>query len=365
MLEIQKFLMNHNVADLELPPYSLKIGYYPDEDIYVFNYNQIESEKNQITKEARGLALYKGNNEWRVVRCGFTRFFNFGETGADEIDWQSATATQKEDGTLIFLFYWNNQWRVGTRSRLDASMANTSSSFHKTFMDLFKSVLAKYPNFDWNRLDKNCTYCVELCTRENKIVVDYEEPKLFHILTRNNSTLEEIETDIGLDKPCRYVLTGYDDYKELVESFTSNTEGIVVKDKYNRRVKMKTKLYFELHKTVNNHNINTAQVIDLIRSGEDAEFLCYFSEYTERFNKIRTTLTFIAHQINAVQEVVDTWKAHNPNATRKDFALFVQSLGLYKNSVGIFFSVYDGKSARQCYADMSGEKIIKVFNIKE
>lgn len=365
MLEIQKFLMNHNVADLELPPYSLKIGYYPDEDIYIFNYNQIESEKNQITKEARGLALYKGDNEWKIVRCGFTRFFNFGEIGADEIDWESATATKKEDGTLIFLSYWNGQWRVGTRSRFDAAAANTSSPLHKTFMDLFNSVLVKYPDFHWNRLDKNCTYCVELCTRENKIVVDYAEPKLFHILTRNNITLEEIETDIGLDKPCRYVLTGYNDYKELVENFTANTEGIVVKDKYNHRVKMKTKLYFELHKTVNNHNLNLAQVIDLIRSGEDAEFLCYFNEYTERFNKVRATLSFISHHIDAVQEVVDTWKTNNSTATRKDFALFVQSLGIYKSAMGVFFSVYDDKSARQVFAEMTSERIVKTFNIKE
>ena len=58
---------------------------------------------------------------------------------------------------------------------------------------------------DFDKLDYYETYCFELVSRVNKVVIDYKEPKLYHIFTRNNFDFNEIYyEDIGVEKPRRF-----------------------------------------------------------------------------------------------------------------------------------------------------------------
>ena len=102
MLNIQKFCAeNENWRELlKEAPYFLKIQESEEpgwENLVLFKYDQIHSDFSEpICRECRGLVLEKGT--WKVVRAAFWKFFNLGESNADEIDWDSATATSKEDG---------------------------------------------------------------------------------------------------------------------------------------------------------------------------------------------------------------------------------------------------------------------------
>ena len=357
MLKIVEFIKaNKNWKDLlTAPPYSLKIK--EKGDLILFNYNQIESDPlNEIVRESRGLILEKGI--WRVVRYGFYRFFNLGEDGCDEIDWNTATASRKEDGTLIFIYYYDDEWHVGTRSTFDADEADLSCPGYNSFKDLFDDIAAQV-GFDYSKLNPKHTTCLELCSKFNKIVVSYDKPQLFHILTRDNDTLEELDIDIGLPKPAQYILENEQDYRDLVNSFDSNTEGIVIKDSNNHRVKLKTLKYFELHRAINNHNITTEYALDLIRSGEDVELLTYFRELSDFFDKIRAEWNEIQSRAGIIQSRVNQWKMENPERGRREFSEFVKEIA---QTPVLWFKAYDGV-AKEWINSLTTKKLIKIFNI--
>lgn len=362
MLKIQEFILKNPNWKEELAnePYSLIIK--EEDNLVLFNYTQGVSDTfNEIVKESRGLVLEKGT--WRVVRYGFYRFYNIGEPAAAQIDWESATATSKEDGTLIFLYYYNG-WRVGTRSNFKAEDSKLNHFYFDTFRKLFDYIIETYYNFSFDKLNKNRTYLLEMCSHFNPVVLDYEVPRLYHILTRDNITLEEVEEEIGIPKPKFYNFNSEEEYQNLVDSFDETHEGIVVKDKFNNRVKIKTLLYFDLHRMVNNHTITLKYTIDLIRKKEQEEFLSYFPIYKNWFKVTEEKYNNVIELVNKIDNMVVEWKENNPNKTRKDFAEYVNKQSKKLDiSKAFFYWAYDGQ-IRERFNELPTEKIIDKFKIK-
>ena len=357
MLKIVEFIKTHPDWETRIAaaPYSLKIK--AKENLVLFNYNQLVSvPTEEIVKESRGLILERGT--WNIVRYGFRRFMNLGELGCDNIDFNSCYGSEKMDGTLIFIYYYND-WHVGTRQTFDAEEAEIQALGYNNFAELFYEVAAKY-KFDFANLDPNHTICLELCSRSNRVVVDYEEPQLFHILTRDNTTLEELNIDIGIPKPKFYFLENKKEYKKLVDSFDETHEGIVLQDKYNHRAKLKSPLYFELHRLAANHQITIEMVVNKIRTGEDRELLCYFNEYAPLFAKIRGELAVAREKVVNVIRRVECWKNQNPWATRKDFSNFVKT----QEYSPVWYIAYD-KDALEWFNKLNDKKLIALFHIGE
>lgn len=356
-LKIIDFIKEHKnwFELLTAPPYSLNIK--EKGNLLLFNYNQIYSVRNnEITKESRGLILDK--NTLQVIRMGFYRFFNLDEPECESIDLNTCIGLEKLDGTLIFLYYYDNKWHVGTRSTFDAQDAPLNNNKYKNFKELFDDIIKLYPNFSFNSLNKNYTYCLEMCSRNNAIVIDYDEPKLFHLLTRDNSTLEEIAADIGLPKPKMYIFSSEKDYRKLVESFDKSHEGIVLKDAAGHRAKLKSKLYFDLHRMINNNQITPEIVLDKIRTGEDSEFLTYFPEYEDYFGFIQNEYLRAQIQVILTQQIADEWKASNPFANRKDYAFFVKD----RKPQVLYFKAYDNK-AEEWFNSLTSAQLVKIFKI--
>ena len=105
MLNLQKFIIKNKdwKEKLSQKPYCLKIS--EKGNLILFKYNQIDSDFNEpIVNESRGIILEK--NTWKVVAYAFDKFFNFGESYAAKIDWDSAVVEQKEDGSLIKVYFY-------------------------------------------------------------------------------------------------------------------------------------------------------------------------------------------------------------------------------------------------------------------
>ena len=354
MLNIQKFLRANDYKLLAEAPYFLKIK--EEGNLVLFNYTIYSDASNIITQEARGLVLEK--NTWEVVRMGFYRFFNIGEKECASIDWETCYAKEKLDGTLIFLYYYNGRWKIGTRNTIDAGDAPLENIKYNSFKDLFYDIIKTCPSFDFAKLNKNYTYCLEMCSIYNTIVVHYEEPKLFHILTRDNTTLEELNVDIGIPKPKTYFLANKKEYEKLVNSFDETHEGIVLQDAQNHRAKLKSPLYFELHRLAANHQMTTEMVVNKIRTGEERELLCYFNEYAPLFAKIRGELAAARKKVLNIVEEVQAWKTLNPFATRKDFSDFVKM----QEYSPIWYIAYD-KDAEAWFDKLNDKKLIQLFKI--
>lgn len=285
MLNIVNFIYEHENWEelLSSSPYFLSIK-RKDKRI-LFKYSQINSDFSlEIVKEARGLILE--DKTWNVICYPFKKFFNYGEIYADKIDWETAIVTSKEDGTLIKIYYYDGKWRVGTNSTIDAVDAELSAPPYHNFRELF-DVAAKNSNFDFDRLDPHYTYLMELCSRFNTIVVPYNETKLFHIGTRDNRTFQEVEVDIGVEKPRTFKLSSLDDCIAMAATFDFTQEGFVCRDKDYHRIKIKGEDYLRAHRLANNNSITLERAIDLIRTNEISEFISYFPHYKEYIQEVQ------------------------------------------------------------------------------
>lgn len=364
MLKIQEFILAHdNWRELlAAAPYNLKIS---EEDGFVlFKYNQISSDFNEeICKEARGLILDSQDN-FKVVRMAFRKFFNQGEVYADRIDWASSVATEKIDGSIMTLWYARDKWHLSTNNTIDAYKAKISNAGcpYKTFGELFDAASKNWTHLTFIEFNKGYNYIFELVSPWTTIVIHYPEPALYHIGTRRMSDLKEVETNIGVQKPKFYLLDNEKDYQDLVSSFDDTHEGIVVRDKFYNRVKIKTPLYFQLHKMANNGHINLEKAIDLIWQNEEGELLTYFPELIEYFDNVKLALDSIKNAVRAITSMAEANREvlninFSEKVAKKEFAKLVAPLP-HKH---IYFAAYDGTLETKI-SKMTPSQFIKFFN---
>lgn len=357
MLKIINFIREHDNWEelLSSPPYSISIK--RKDTLILFKYSQIDSDFSmEIVKEARGLILE--DKTWNIVCYPFKKFFNYGEAYADKIDWKSAKVTSKEDGSLIKVYYYNDKWRVGTNSTIDAEDATLNSPYYKNFMELF-DVAADNCKFDFDKLNPNYTYLMELCSCHNIIVVPYDEPKLFHLGTRDNRTCEEIEVNIGVEKPKEWALSSLDDCIAMAATFDFTREGFVCRDKNYNRIKIKSEDYVKAHRMISNNKVSEEKILSLICSGEEEEFLSYFPIYTTIFQdkKIkRDKLKYLFYEIKK-----EVFSLKEKGMKRKDFAQLVKN----NDFSFLYFLMYDNSQLN--FLDwenkISYKKMVKYYEL--
>ena len=294
-LETVQFIRQHGdwQALFGTPPYSItiKTDAIPHcSSVYVkLNYSQFDSDFNDpIVRECRGLTLRIDQypDAIRPVCVPFFKFGNFGEGYCPNIDWPSARVQEKIDGSLILLWNDHDRWQISTSGTIDAQRAPLFGLDSLSFRDLFEMAVNQR-DIPFAELDKDCTYMFELVAPQNKVVVSYPEPKLYHIGARNNITLEEFDVDLGIDKPKQYSFGSIEECVEATKKLPYNEEGYVVVDRYWNRVKIKSPAYVAVHYLKNNGVQTTERLLDVMRQGEVEEFLTYFPEFQENIDKIR------------------------------------------------------------------------------
>ena len=373
MLKIQEFIKAHdNWRELlSTDPYNLKIS--EDDGFILFKYNQIASDFSQeICKEARGLILDMQDN-FRVVRYAFKKFFNIDEGFAAHIDWDTAVASEKIDGSIMSVWYARGEWHLSTNGTIDAFKAELNGvGPYKNFGELFESVL---PLSTFANYNKHRCWTFELVSPYNKVVIDYPETKVYLLSVRNMDSLEELDFSAvemiadanGITVPERYDLNNEADYRQLVEQMPEGHEGIVVRDANGERVKIKTLLYFEMHKAKNNGVITLERIVDLIRANDHYEFLSYFPEYTDIFTHVKQQVDRTEGIKEKITQDVAEWKLTNKDVYEQDVRMarkwFAQDLGRGAYPA-LYFAAYDGH-LDETIAQMRTDQFINAFKIKE
>lgn len=373
MLKIQEFILTHDnwrelLADA---PYNLKIS--EDDGYVLFKYNQIASDFNEeICKEARGLILDTQDN-FRVVRYAFKKFFNVDEGFAARLDWDTAVATEKIDGSIMSVWFARGKWHLSTNGTIDAFKAELNGvGPYKTFGELFESVLplSRFSEFS-NILAHQC-YTFELVSPYNKVVIDYPETKVYLLSIRNMNTLVEHPLDevaefanrFNFTMPQFYYMNDEAGFRRLVEQMPEGHEGIVVRDENGERVKIKTLLYFEMHRAKNNGVITLERIVDLIRANDHYEFLSYFPEYQSVFDDVKRQIDHSEVVLEKVRQDVAEWKNNNKDVYEQDERLarkwFAQDLG---KKGPLYFAEYDGKLVNTVDS-LETKKFISLFKIE-
>jgi len=108
----------------------------------------------------------------------------------------------------------------------------------------------------------------------------------------------------------------------------------VVKDKYYKRVKVKSPAYVAVSRLIT--GFNDRRVLDLLLTNETEEFLTYFPEYKSFVDSVRMKFDALNDYL---ENIIETRIINNQFETRKEFA----AIAVGTICPEFFFTYYDKK----------------------
>ena len=304
-LEIQMYLRSGKTLDELKEEFAIKANFSECGNLVNLKYNQIESNKNlNIVRECRGIILEIGS--WNIVSRGFYRFFNYGEEIENETPFnfnsKNISVFEKSDGSVIQLFYYNNEWRISTSGTIDANCNANGGNY--TFAQLFNRAQQNTSPELYDRLDYNCIYTFELVSPLNRIVRPYDKTALILLNVRENFEEVPVETlysharniSVPMAKEFRNLKTE-EDVVKAVEELDNLHEGYVLVD-YNekvsnsfRRIKLKASQYVEMHHLKESNTSSVKRMMNVVIENEVDEVCSYFPELKELFEPLENAWT--------------------------------------------------------------------------
>ena len=138
-----------------------------DQTRIMFIANRFKSDfNNPMTKECNGLIFEYDNtlNTYNFLVIP-TELFNSQPLNKSEIGYfynqNIYNIYPVYDGTIINLYYYNNEWKISTNKAYDANKLIFTNN--KTYKDVLDEILTAYPNFSYDLLEKN--KCYTLCMK--------------------------------------------------------------------------------------------------------------------------------------------------------------------------------------------------------
>lgn len=289
-----------------------------EDNLAIFNYLPGADFSQKIVQEARGIII--DLNTLDVVCWPFNKFHNQISELADEIDWESAVVQEKLDGSIIKLWNYRDEWRWSTNSCINAADAHIKGLTNTDYQKLIDWCPDKQDALKI-ATNKNLTYIFELTSPWNRIVIPYKKTELTLIGIKDRNTgLELSVSDVKYKTPKIYKeINSLSECEDLARNLNAEEEiqheGFVVKDKFYKRIKVKTPEYLKLH-----HLISTEtpeQIIScLLNQDESVEYLKK-SSLGPKFTFYEKALDEFTKKL---QKELDDARAFYKTCDRKTFA---------------------------------------------
>ncbi len=307
---------------------------------------------NEITLMARGIIFdyFKGT----VICRPFNKFFNLNEVGSTQtkiletkLD-DGFICTEKMDGTLINIWFYENSWHCSTSGSFDSWQA--------------KYVEANLlPKLNLKALPENLTLCCEFISpkdRELK-VIQYEQEKLVAITAFENK-VEQVEvpwqrfqmicSNIGIET----VTVWHIDKNNLFSyRIPENKEGYCIRFNNGTRVKIKSFHYLKAAKAVS--LIDVPHIIEFLKDGKIEEIVDNIPN--EKKNSFDDFYALIMGEKSNIEKELDfVWNQIDNKTNRKKCAkLFCQ----YPDLKAILFLRLDEKSEKDLIWKAIENRIVK------
>lgn len=368
MLLVQQFLQTHSFRELQ-EQHGVYASFSKSGHKFSLNYDQIEAKENDpLAQECRGLILSSMDGaplphtqengdpnrkailaqvvpgDTRVLGFPMKRFFNHGQGSAANINWSdpNLAVLEKLDGTLCIVYFdpFTNQWCVATRSVPEADLIMDNGVF--TFRTLFEKALydttGGLPFDQFSKLlDDNITYCFELTTPYNRIVVNYPDCRITLLAGRKLSNLQEIDPntikpDASIPVVQAHSYSSIDELLNWVSSLNPlEHEGVVVRDSDFDRIKVKNAAYVaynKLHDRLGTSERNCLELILLEKDDDAIPFLPEVIANNLRQIKVGLQNAIEFHQLS-YDIVADIANAELPG-DKKVFAINLNNLAAQK-----------------------------------
>jgi hypothetical protein len=303
------------------------------------NYDQIEaSNSDPLACQCRGLILRE--HTYEIVACPMFRFFNLEQVGvAADIDWDSSVVENKKDGSCIIIYNDDhlNKWCCGTRGRAEAdcgiddsdltfsnlvdstcdkmwNQLNTPDNRKRSLEDLMNATQRLHPSVDI----KKRTFVFELTSPINRIVCKYDDAELTLLAVRNNITLEEelpqawnAEKEFGIKTPEVFSFNNINHLIQVIRGWNpEEREGVVVKDKYWNRVKVKNPSYVAYNHMRCSLSTSLRGCVEVILLGKDDDVIGMMPDViVNRINNLKPAIKQVLDQTqqdyNEIKDIDD------------------------------------------------------------
>jgi len=380
-LLVQEYLETHSFGEL-IAEHGVYASFSKSGHKFSLNYDQIEAkEGDPLAQECRGLILscetgvslasqaltvpgqktsYNHLSPGKTVVLAYPmkRFFNYGQGCAANINWTDPklSVLEKLDGTLCIV-YWDpftSQWCVATRSVSEADLLMDNGLF--TFRSLFEKAVEETTHglpFDQltNYLNKDITYCFELTTPYNRIVVNYSGCGITLLSARKLHNHKEVDPNsLGLEVASVPIVQAhsYNSVTELIDWVSSlnpmEHEGVVVRDGDFNRIKVKNAAYVAYNKVRDTLATSERNCVELILAEKDDDVISFLpEEIVKNLQKIK-----LGVQV-ALKKHDEAYRAAKAQADailmgdKKTFAILITKDKSMWNAP--FFQMFDGKAA--------------------
>lgn len=344
------------------------------------NYDQLESkESDPLAQQCRGLILATSDcrslnpeativdgkmkfdhicpGKTNILAYPMNRFFNHGQGAAANIDWNDPNISilEKLDGTLIIVYFdpISYKWCVATRSVPEADILLDSGFY--TFRTLFEKAVTSlgmtFDEFVYN-LGINCTYCFELTSPFNRIVVDYKDTNITLIAARNSITLNELNLNT-IKTPAKtvqsYKFTSISDLLNWVS--TQNPlehEGVVVLDSNFNRIKVKNAAYVAFNRARDILGTSERNCLELVLAGKEDDVIPALPpEIVDRIVNIKAGVIKMIDRYDTAYFMIKSAADMINSDDKKTFAKLVMKMSESKLELwsAPMFNMFDKKSS--------------------
>lgn len=397
----KSYLLNHTFQQLE-DEHGVCARPSADGTKYSLNYDQLLAKSGDpVAEQCRGAVVrplafqrLKDSADWKqevvghveVLAWPMSRFYNFGDSAAADIDWShpSLKVYEKVDGTCIIL-YWDtlkNAWHCATRSVPEADLPINAGNLEigdTTFAQLFLKALiatreevsgkkvewaycdlcgvgvheAAHPHLPcptddktphtWKvdgpdkviHLNQELTYVFELVSPYNQIVVNYPQPRVYLLAARHTQTGKELPIETlrlqHVLRPKTWEIRDVASLSCFVDAANpAELEGAVVcvqvGDSFARE-KVKNKSYVIAHKskdTVTASERNALEAVILEKADDIIPLVPVAVQ--DKLRALQDKYAKFCKNTDETFVQLSTQAAGN----RKEFALSVQSSGAYQ-----------------------------------
>ena len=336
-----------------------------NELVLLFN----KKKETEIQREANGVIFEKKTN--KVVCACYPDFVDI-ENDEDIGEYINNKMIESieycEDGTVIRLYYYNNQWRTATKKCIDARYSSWSSikSFDNIFWELFNNSeeTGKEPSangIDDVLLDKNRTYIFILLHIENVLVVKHQKNKLIYkgsidnntfdikqnydSLFKNHKLIEHVE-NIDLSQYSTSYSTSNNDETIINQSlilthdninklmFNNSKRGIIFKFKQDNNIYKYDFATFKLLNDIRgNEPLIRIRYLELLSEPEKLNLLIkYYPEYNMVFSMIYHNIMVICNDIYMVYRNSHIKHTEKIDDTHKYYRTIKQIHAQYKRT---------------------------------
>lgn len=366
-LEVQRFLETKSLKELEdewgvcarVSTHGHKVS---------LNYDMVLWTPGHVPSEqCRGLVLSLSNGKKFPVVNGkvdssfvpgptdilaypMDKFYNIEEGHAAKIDWSDPglRVYDKLDGTLCIV-YWDpslHQWCVATRSVPDADLPIDGFA-DMTFSGLFKegvqNTTGKPVEKLFERLSKGNTYCFELTSPRNRILVEYEKAGVTLLSVRRQDLAEvTFETAHRLEPvlkeiptPKTWNVNTVESIREYVNSLSpTECEGAVVVTGDLRRIKIKSAKWVIANATKTTIGASPRNLVKFVLQGVGDDIKAVLPQ--EISGRIDSTKERVVRLFHECDENFRSWRSLS--TSRKHFA---EMVSLHQGWQGPYFRLYD------------------------